>query len=491
MITTAAPGVSAPAAVSAAPGSAHMSFMTTPKTLTDEQLLHFQAWRATALQMMPYYASLLFSMRPVATTEVDTFAVDPGHRVYINFDKCIEKGAQFCGEALLHEAGHLLGEHNHLADLAGVSDEERKAWNMAGDYAINDDLRDAGCDLLAAHGVFAAMIGEHDYDTPLYYMEKLRAKIQQAKKKKQNQQGQPQSGQGAPGNGQPQPGQGQTPGHGQPGQGTPVPMKGCGSGAGGVKGGFELDDDETLGGEAEAASPIEKQLVRIATATAIKDHQKSHGIGSVPGGIVTMVEEALAPSKTPWERLLAAFMRRCVARKAGYAEETYTRRNRRRMNETLRSSNGRLIGRVIAPGYIKPVPSIRFYRDTSASVGDHDMALISNEVKGIARKLGIRGEDLMVVDVDTQVHRAVRFDSDKVLNEVHGRGGTDMGKCIEDACALKTKPTLIVIATDLETGWPAERPDVPVVVLGVNASKAWVERVPEWANLVLIGDNNV
>jgi predicted metal-dependent peptidase len=459
--------------------------MTTTKPLSDEQLLHFQAWRATALQSMPYFAALLFSMRPVATAAVDTFAVDPGHRVYINFDNCIEKGATFCAQGLLHEAGHLLGEHASLAEIAGVTDEERKAWNLAGDFAINDDLRDAGCTELAAHGVFAAMIGEHDYDTPLYYMDKIRAKQQQAKKKQQGQQGQ----------GKPQPGQGQAPGQtpgqnpGQ-GQGTPGPLKGCGSGAGGVLGDFELGDD-SMGGDAEAASPMEKQLVKIATAAAVKDHQSSHGIGSVPGGIITMIEEGLAPSKTPWERVLAAHMRRCVARKAGYAMETFTRRNRRRMNETLRTTSGRTVGRVIAPGYIKPVPSIHFYRDVSASVGDHELGMVTTEVKAIARKLGIRGEDLMISDIDTQIHRTVRFEGAHTLNEVHGRGGTNMVKAIEHACELKNKPTVIVIASDLESGWPDERPEVPVVILGVNASQHYIEQVPEWAHLVLIGDDNV
>lgn len=159
------------------------------------------------------------------------------------------------------------------------------------------------------------------------------------------------------------------------------------------------------------------------------------------------------------------------------------------MNETLRTTNGRLIGRVIAPGYIKPVPSIHFYRDTSGSVGDHELALVSNEVKAIARKLGIRGEDLMIADVDARVHRSVRYDGEHVLNEVHGRGGTDMREAIDHACALKNKPTLIVIATDLETPWPSEKPDVPVVVLAANVtSEHYIERVPEWAHLVQIGD---
>lgn len=116
-----------------------MSSLTTP---SKSQMLLFQAWRATALQIMPYMASTLFALRPVNTVEVDTFAVDDGLRVYINFDKCEGMGPQFCAEGLLHECSHILAEHSMLAETAGVTDEERKMWNIAGDMAINDDLRD-------------------------------------------------------------------------------------------------------------------------------------------------------------------------------------------------------------------------------------------------------------------------------------------------------------------------------------------------------------
>ena len=448
-------------------------------------MLHFQAWRATALQIMPYMGSLMFSLRPVNSAAVDTFGVDPGHRLYINFDKVIPMGAQFGAEALLHECSHLLAEHASLAVLAGVSDAEHETWNVAGDFAINDDLRDAGCDALAKHGVFAAMIGEPDYQTPLHYMEVLRKK--QASKPK------PKQGQGQPG----QPGQDAQGGSGQQdsddgeGQGQPAPMKGCGSGAGGRKGGHELGDDETLGGKAEAASAIEKNLVRIATASAVREHQQSHGIGSVPGGIASIVDEILTPSKTPWERVLASFIRRAVAHKAGYHDATYTRRNRRRMNETMKDGQGRILGRVIAPGYIKPIPSIHFYRDTSGSVSDHDLAMATNEVIGIARKLGITGEDLVVSDIDTMVHQSVKFNGRDSIAEVAGRGGTDMGEAIEHACSLSKIPSAIVIATDGETGWPQERPAVPVIVLLVNVtSQVWIDNVPSWAHLVEVKDND-
>ncbi|MBG0738902.1 VWA containing CoxE family protein [Paeniglutamicibacter antarcticus] len=456
-----------------------MRNLTTP---TDDQMLHFQAWRATALQIMPYMGSLMFSLRPVNSDAVDTFGVDPGHRCYINFDKVIPMGAQFGAEALLHECSHLLAEHSWLAELAGVSNDEHETWNAAADMSINDDLRDAGCDALAKHGVFAAHIGEPDYQTPLHYMEVLRQKQANKPKPQQGQQG----GQGQPGqDGQPQAGSGNA-----PGQGQPTPMKGCGSGAGGRKGGHELGDDETMGGQAEAASAIEKNLVRIATASAVRQHQEQHGIGSVPGGIAQIIDEILTPSKTPWERVLASHVRRAVAHKAGYHDATYKRRNRRRMNETMSDGKGRVLGRVIAPGYIKPIPSIHFYRDTSGSVNDHDLAMATNEVYAIARKLGIKGDDLIVSDIDTMVHQSVKFTGKDSITEIAGRGGTDMGEAIVHALSLPKKPSAIIIATDGETWWPTERPSVPVIVLLINVtSQHWIDSVPEWAHLVEVKDN--
>lgn len=447
--------------------------MTTLNPLTDEETLHFQAWRASALQIMPYFASLLFSFRPVATTAVDTFAIDPGHRVYINFENCIAKGAAFCAEGLLHEAGHLLGEHSMLADLAGVQNHERKAWNAAGDFAINDDLRDAGCSLLAAHGIFAADIGEPDYQTPLYYMDKLR-RLQGKPKPQQGQSG----GQGS--------GQGRKTAPGDPQN----PLKGCGTGAGGEAGSYELDQEDDFDGHSRGASPVERELIRIRVAAAVKEHQSRNGRGSVPGGIVTMIEEALAPSNTPWEVHLASFMRRAVVRRAGHYEETYMRRNRRRMNEVMKNSRGSVTGRVIAPGYVKPIPSVHFYRDSSGSVSPHNLELATAEVAAISKRLGITGDELVVTDVDARVHHSKRYNGTKSVAEVQGRGGTDMRLAIEHACALRTPPTCIVIATDGKTPWPKVRPAVPVIVLLVNVDGPALKKVPEWALTVKVGDHS-
>ena len=429
------------------------------------------AWRATALATMPYMAPVIFAFRPLASSGVDTFGVDDSLRLYINFENTVPKGALFNSQALLHEASHILAEHSAMAELANVTDQERDDWNVAGDMAINDDLRDAGCALLASHGVFAKAINEPDYLTPGHYMEVIR------RKRKAQRRNQPQQGQGQ-GQGQGQQGQGN-----QPGQ-DDAPTKGCGSGAGGRKGSHELGG-ETLGGKAAPATETEKAMVRINTAAHVRDHQRRNGIGSVPAGIAEAVERIMAPSATPWQQVLGAYVRRAVASRAGYHDLSYRRRNRRSMNTALTDGRGQIVGRVVNPGHIRPVPRVHFYRDTSGSVSNHDLAVATAEVTGIAQRVGIQGEDLIVTDVDVEVYESRKYAGEASIREVQGRGGTDMRNAIYASCRARQKPSVIVIATDGETPWPEERPIVPVVVLLINPRGSYAkDRMPEWAQVV-------
>lgn len=122
-------------------------------------------------------------------------------------------------------------------------------------------------------------------------------------------------------------------------------------------------------------------------------------------------------------------------------------------------------------------------------MGSERLATVSAEVVGIAQKMGIRGEDLLVSDVDTMVYDSRRYTGAKMLDSYSGHGGTDMGQAITHACSLRQKPAVIVIATDGETGWPEARPEIPVVVLLVNAAEYWKDRVPSWAKVVEV-DND-
>lgn len=359
------------------------------------------------------------------------------------------------------------------------------------DAAHNDDLRDGGCTIFADGGQFVlpSSIGQPDYQTAQAYFEHLRQAIAK-KQQQQAQQGQGKPGQqGQPGAGGDQPGQpgqaGQQPGQGQGGA-TPGPFKGCGSGSGGEAAPCELDPDADLGGHAAAATQTEKDRVRIATATAITE-AASKGRGNVPGGLVQKAEQVLTPSKTPWQRVLGRTLRGCVRSRIGSMDTSFTRRNARRHNERILTPTG-AGSRVVVPGSVDPVPTIRVIRDTSGSMSQADLNAVTSEVVAIAKKLRVRGDDLVITDVDAAVHASKGFTGARGMAEVTGRGGTDMVVGIEHALALKAKPTAVVVMTDGETGWPKEQTSrIPVIAVIVHRdAEALAKHVPAWIRTVLV-----
>jgi hypothetical protein len=59
---------------------------------TGENLDNLMAWRALALQQLPYQASMLLSLRVLDAPGLGTFAVDPFHRLYIDLEAVTPKG---------------------------------------------------------------------------------------------------------------------------------------------------------------------------------------------------------------------------------------------------------------------------------------------------------------------------------------------------------------------------------------------------------------
>lgn len=459
---------------------------------TEEQTKDLQAWRAEALELMPYMASMLFSLRPVNAPGIGTFAVDTGHRLYVDFDGVKPRGSRWCAEALLHECGHLFGEHASRAEQAGVNPHERMVWNIAGDAEINDDLRDAGCEMKDA--VFPDSIGQADYQTAEIYMHGLREQMPPQTAGGDgdgDSDGDGGDQSGAPdedGNDQDQGSAGADDGQGQgqgseggsssgAGQGKPnQPFKGCGSASGGEPAPCELGSDD-LNGTAPEANPAERERTILSTAATIRDHHQS-GRGTVPAGLTERAEQLLAPSKVPWRQVLSSAVKRAVAAKNGDFDTTYTRRNRRRHS-----------GPIIYPGTFSPRPTLAVVRDTSGSMGGNELLQVSIEVDAIARKVGARGRDLRVLDVDAAVHEVRDYKNVQNLAAVHGRGGTDMRVGIDAAVELRPRPNAIVVVTDGGTPWPKERQPVPVVacIVGPHA-ESFAGMVPDWIRTVIADD---
>lgn len=478
--------------------SAHLIPMTV-QPMTQEQTDDVQAWVALALERMPYMAAMLFSLRFVNTPGLGTFAVDKHHRCYVDFDAVTSKGAPYCSQALLHECSHLFGAHFSVAEELGVSGGQMAdALNLANDASINDDLRDAGLPIFAdgAGHILPSSLGQKDYQTPHVYFRALQAamakKAQQQPSGQQSQQSQGQGQQGQPGqsSGQSASGQGAQPSGDQQtstgGAGVQTRYKGCGSGAGGNAAPGELDDNDDLGGAAPAATNTETERVRVSTASAIRDFA-AKGRGTVPGGFVEYADQILTPSKVPWQRVLGRTVRGCVRSRIGSMDVSFNRRNGRRHNERVLTPNGPG-HRVIVPASSDPVPILHVIRDTSGSVSNDELAVITSEVVAIATKLRVRGDDLIITDVDAAVHGSQGFNGARALGEVKGRGGTDMCVGIEHALASKPKPTAVIVMTDGGTPWPATQTGrIPVIAVIVGKTpEAAAKYVPTWIRAVLV-----
>ena len=419
--------------------------------LSKDQLDELMVWRAEALERMPYFARILYAFRPLDAPGLGTFACDPGYRLYIDFGAVTERGVRWCTEALLHECGHMYNDHAVRSIEHGVRSDERFQWNLAGDAEINDDLVAAGCTTIASSGVLPSHLEMDDHLLAEQYMDELRRRHPPS-----------------------------MPSGGGFGQGQP--FQGCGSGSGGETAPCELDPDDDAGGAAPAASEAEKKIVQIATAAAVREHAAKHP-GSTPAGLVERAETILAPSKLPWRQILASSLRRAAAMRVGVHDTTYLRPNRRRGRVEV--APGR---RAVYPGSYAPEPQIVVARDTSGSMGSDELQMVTVEVEAIAAQIGVRGEALRVLDVDVEVGAVKGYRGVSSLEEVTGRGGTDMGAGIAYAATMRPRPTVVVVITDGCTPWPDVKPRIPVVVciVGRGDLSQLVEAAPDWASVVAV-----
>src|SRR5690625_1767006 len=448
-----------------------------PITPTAEQHAEFSAWRAVALSRMPYMAAMLFSVRVLNSPGMGTFAVDAHHRLYIDFEEVTGWGTTACAEVLLHEVGHLFGEHATFAKDFGVTGADHDVWNVAADASLNDDLAAAGCDYIAETGVMPAQLDEPDYQTAQHYFAALKRMQQQ-----QQQGGQQRGGQGSDS------GQGGDQGsasEGSGGQGQGKPFTGCGSGSGGRAAPVELDADDDLGGKAPGASSGERKRLLVSTAAQIVEHA-SRGRGSVPAGLVEQANQILTPSRTPWQRIIGSMVRRVVRRRAGQERTDYTRRDRRRHHVRIGGPSG---SKVVYPGRSALKVRMAVVRDAWWSMGKQESEIVTVEIVGISRRLRIKGRDLLILDVDAEAHAVRGFTGAAALGTVHGRGGTDMTVGIDKALRTPGGVDAVVVITDGGTPWPTERPSVPVIACLVGPwAQHTQDQVPDFIPHLVIED---
>lgn len=415
---------------------------TCHREVTGENLQQLQVWRARALELMPYFAALLFSLRTLDVDGLGTMAVDRHLRLYIDFEAVSQWPAEKCAQVLLHECGHIFGDHAALAEDLDITPSHHKVWNLATDAAINDDLIAAGLTQLL-DGVQPQDFGQQPFRTPVEYYQALLDLVD----KQQGSESGPDQG----------------PAGGEAGGGEGEPFRGCGSVSGGEQAPVELEPGDDCHGVAAAASTVEIDLVRLRTALAIREHESQHP-GSVPGGLTEITKRFFSVSQTSWRSQLSMCLRRGVRLSRGAVKRSYRRRDRRSHARMLPGSTKRSL---VRPGWVAPNPSIHVVRDTSGSMGAKELQAVTREVAAISRSLRIRGDDLLITDCDVHTATTRAWNGIDSIREVTGRGGTDMGKAVEQVLAERAKnpPSALVVITDGVTPWLDEHPEPGVSII--------------------------
>lgn len=443
--------------------------------LTEEQKHFYQLLRIRATSDslgQPYISYAIFKLVPVNAPGLGTMGVDEHYRVYIDFDFMMEKGIEYASQVLNHEPWHLLRNHNARGKAAGATPQQ---WNIVGDLEINDDIVDKVPDV----SLFPHLFDLPDNETAEWYLEKLKEKAEENQKNKQKGgQSQQQQGEGQPeqGDGQGQGGAGVDPNNLDDIFGTPNEV--CGSSS------EKLEDYKLSPEEAETVSEFEQEMIAKEVAQAAKDYAQRHP-GSVHQNIKLWAEEKLAPTPTPWQKVLRGAIRSSMDTR-GQTDYVRSRPNRKQPVKGF-----------ILPAMRSPKPRVAIGIDTS---GSHVPMLprVLEEVQMIVKKVGIRGNELRAFAIDTQIASKVQYVNDARNVNLTGGGGTDMMPAFDWAKANKKDTDIFVLMTDGEIPrYPAEAPTnaVKFVVCilhpegdtyGERSYERAVQEVGSWAKVVHI-----
>lgn len=456
-----------------------------------------QAARFRLATQRPYLAAALWALAPVERPGLGTLAVDRWWRLYYDPAALTAWSVEEAAGILYHEIGHMLRAHAERADALSA---EARAWNLAADAEINDDIL-AEKVVLPDQPVTPAALGQpegllaEDYYAALAGAQAQQAAAQQQAGRSTCEDGAAspspssasdtsQSGVGGGTSSSPTSDQVSdaldkgdaasepatslvSDGHAGGSNGTsrvagPRPGAGhCGSCATGRQEPWEDASEPGIG-------RTEAELVRRHVAESIRTAVSS-GRGSIPGHWRRWAEERLAP-RVDWRRELAAAVRHAIADVAGAADYSYRRPSRRQV-----------VSRAILPTLRQPVPEVAVVVDTSGSISDQMLARALAEVAGVLRACGLRqGVHVLAVDAQVQTCRRV-FRPEQV--DLQGGGGTDMATGIAAALRLRPRPQVVVVLTDGDTPWPGCAPAARVVVglLGAHSGTA-----PAWARVVKI-----
>jgi predicted metal-dependent peptidase len=353
--------------------------------------------RTKLVARLPFFGHLALKLRPRLCKEgdfVDTAAVAPDGTLVVN-EKFLDtlSDTELCF-VIAHEV-----MHPAMLYFERMSTRIPKLWNVAHDFAINlliKQMADANIKVLDSalqDDKYRDWSAEEIYDDILKDAVLVNICM---------------SGDGDPKDGQ---------GKGQPGQGKGKPGKGQGGGRnplndplfGDARPDLSESEDgrKAAQGDKGAQNRINTDW-KISIVAAAQKHEKQKGRGSLPAGLMRLIEEFTDP-KVDWREKLAKW----VGENGRRQDYTYARPSRRSESVNQYLPSLKKYG----------VADVTVFVDTSGSIGDSQLKEGLAEIQGVCDDLGI-GVRALVIDAD--VHDDIKVeDAYELSQKLSGGGGSN------------------------------------------------------------------
>ena len=384
-----------------------------------------------------YYDSMLYNMAVVAVSDPSvTMGITKGLVLYVSSawllnDPEVSTDAVL-GGCLVHECEHPLRGMDRLETIGN-----KELANIAGDLAINDNLRDNKW-ALPSWVLYPDKLGLPPNLTLEEYADLLRNnKNGSADKAKE---GTPKIGSGA-----------------------------CGSGGGSAV-------DPNLEEELDAAHGKPQAEVECIRKQTLDDIEEAAGRDTIPGHLKQLIAFRNKKPDVNWKSLLRRVVNRSFQHVAGATD--YSLRN---------PSIGCLLMGIYVAGTVGKKLNIAVCEDTSMSMGEHQLQEARAEAYHLMRQAGV--EEILHVQADTEVNSAKKV-SIKELPTVgyHGRGGTDFIPTFKYLNTVRPRPNLVVYFTDGDGPAPPTPPKGMQVIWCIVRSP-YARRPAKWGHVVVCDKN--
>lgn len=465
--------------------------------------------RGYVLKRAEYIASTLLELTPVVVNAPGvTMGVTRGLVLYVNGDWLLSDPEMAddaaVGAVLYHECEHPLRGMDRLDALPN-----KEMANVAGDEAINDNLRDEGWQLPSwviypekfdhpkgltleqYYGLHAQQLDKSQQSMQQMMDEKMSGAPSDQKRagegggpsngnkgdKKGSSGGKAgddkggKSGSGGQGDGQGEPKEGGSGGSGGW-------QKKVGAGACGGAGGNSVV--EQLEAELDAQygrGEVEVDAIRRATLEQIEEHMQQYGRGSVPGRFEELLKTRIKKPDVDWRKELKHLLRHSADVIVSGSMDYSMRRP---------SIGGALMG-VVSAGLVEREVIVCVAEDTSMSMGSKQLTQARNEGYHLLKKLGLQWAWHIQADTKVQKVQKIKLRQFPAVN-FSGRGGTDFRPVFEEIKKLRPRPNLLVYYTDGDgVAPPKAPPGMAVVWCIVRTDRA--RRPANWGKVVVCDKN--